>query len=253
MRYPSLRAAVLGLSLLTTTISAATVSLASFIPSIENLPLQCNIVYNAQIPGCVANDFSQGATCSRACVQGIVLIAEAVLRKCKDVDVGETSIIGVFLNGFGIQSLCPGVTVTTSSDGGGSTSTSTEATNTLTAVTTTSSSTTKATSTLATSTSETSSAAQASSLSSSTGGLTLDPNASGTLATSIAIAPPTGTASSTAKPTQTPDRQLSNADSGGGSPFDVVATGTSSQLQILDITGLFATAVLSVALVFSCV
>jgi hypothetical protein len=67
----------------------------------------------------------------------------------------------------------------------------------------------------------------------------LDPNATGTFTSSAA--PPTDTAQAT----QAPNAQLSNADSGGGSPFDVVAAGASSQLKTLDVSiaGLLAAAI----------
>ncbi|KAH7385955.1 hypothetical protein BKA66DRAFT_400666, partial [Pyrenochaeta sp. MPI-SDFR-AT-0127] len=236
----SLPSVIIGLTALAAPLSAA-VSLASFIPRIDILSSQCSTVYNAQIGGCVADDFKPAATCSAACVQGLVKIEEAVKKNCADIDVGETSIIGVFQNGIGIQALCPGVTVTTLSS---STST-TKATS--------QTSTTQAAATTVTTSNSQTDAAKSSSA--STGGLTLDPSATATLATLTVSAAPSSSgapgASSTgnnlsAQPSQLRNSQLSNSDSGGGSPFDVVATGSSSQLRIVDISmaTLLATALL---------
>ena len=241
MHYPSLRAVIFGLTALVGSTSAS-VSLASFIPRVDNLPSQCANIYNAKIEGCTAADFAQSATCSNACVQGLVKITEAVNRACQDVDVGETSIIGVFQNGLGIQSLCPGVTVTTISSTSSSTrapaQTSTEAV---------------ASTTSTTSTSETQ---DAQSSSTSSGGLITDPKATATLVTSAVNAPPTTAAqaepsptgnSESAKPSGKANSQLSNADSGGGSPFDVVATASSPRLRVTDVR---MAALLAIALLF---
>ncbi|CAO2651915.1 Nn.00g001980.m01.CDS01 [Neocucurbitaria sp. VM-36] len=243
MQYPSLRTIIFGLAVLTGTTSA-TVSLASFIPRIDNLPIQCSNVYNSRIEGCTAEDFNPTATCSSACVQGLVKITEAVNSGCSNVDVGETSIIGVFQNGLGIQALCPGVTVTTISSTSSSTTapaqTSTQAV----------ASTTSTTSTSETEDDEPSSTSSA--------GLLTDPGATGTFTTSTVNAPPTSAAqpgasstdtNNSASPSGVANSQLSNADSGGGSPFDVVATGESSRLRVVDVSmaTLLATALLFVA------
>ncbi|KAF2185864.1 hypothetical protein K469DRAFT_575393 [Zopfia rhizophila CBS 207.26] len=204
------------------TSSASAISLANFTPRIENLPAQCQAVYTRQIAGCQAGDFSANARCSKPCIDGLVAIQQAVSTGCGNVDVPETSIIGVFLLGVGIPALCPGIEVTTirasSTSAAQQTSTQAEASST--------------------------EAAE----SSSAGGIDTDTNlpapppAITTLATSVvntpdeSIAPPTSTASqpqptfvfrssSSAKPTATASSQKSNSESGGGSPFDVQAVG----------------------------
>lgn len=224
MLSASLRTAVLAFALASTT-TATTVSLASFIPRIDNLPSSCDTVYTTSISGCVPDDFKVGATCTAACVRGLSEIADSVKDKCKNVDAGELSIIGVFQNGLGIQSLCPGITITTISSEGGKTSTkeSSTATSTEAVLTTSTDSATEATPTSSSSATGTGDD-EPSSSESATGGLTLDPNATGTLATMTIVIPPT---SAPADPTEAPNAQLSNADSGGGSPFDVVANGSS--------------------------
>ncbi|USP78136.1 hypothetical protein yc1106_05410 [Curvularia clavata] len=230
----SLRAAALAL-LWASVSTAETVSLASFIPRIDNLPTACNTVYFSTIAGCVPTDFAQGATCSVACVRGLAQIADRVKRECADVDAGELSIIGVFQNELGIPSLCPGIAVTTissdyptTSTRASSTSTSTKASSITTSFT---NSAIEASSTPASSSSAKKTEAQSSSSSSSsTSGLVMDPNATGSTPTMTVAVPPEDT--SRPEPTLAPGTQLSNAFSGGGSPFDIVATGSSSQQEI---------------------
>ncbi|KAF2028804.1 hypothetical protein EK21DRAFT_23998, partial [Setomelanomma holmii] len=100
--HTSLRATVVGLAILNT---ASAVQLASFAPRIEISNAQCRTAYTTTIEGCQASDFAANAICSSACVQGLIKIGNVVNSACKDVDVGETSIIGVFQNGIGIQAL----------------------------------------------------------------------------------------------------------------------------------------------------
>ncbi|CAE7033352.1 hypothetical protein PTT_08867 [Pyrenophora teres f. teres 0-1] len=250
----SLRAAVLALTLACST-KAATVSLASFIPRIDNLPTACNNVYRTEISGCTADDFKPGATCTNACVQGLSKIGASVSEKCARVDAGELSIIGVFQNGLGIQSLCPGVTITTISSSGAnpSTKSSTGATSTQAPLRTTlTSSASKVTSTASSSIDDGDEDGDDGSTSSapaptSTAELTPDPNP-----TSGVAVPPTSTAqaassTSDSTPTSGPNAQLSNSDSGGGSPFDVVATGSSSQRETF---GTAAAALLATTFLF---
>jgi hypothetical protein len=232
-----------------TSASTEDVTLASFSPQIDEdkLSTSCAKVYNAAIAGCTPSDFdaTKKAVCTTACLRGLSAITDEVKSGCAGVDVGELSIIGVFQNGVGIGILCPRA-VTSSSSRVASETTEVVKTSTTAAATTKkeSSTTAEVTSTTAVSSStetddgEESSTAQETSSSSSTGALTLDPNATGTLTTTTVVAPPTNTASSLtngAAATPAPNAQLSNADSGGGSPFDVQATGSSPQLRAFDI------------------
>ncbi|KAF2728025.1 hypothetical protein EJ04DRAFT_528967 [Polyplosphaeria fusca] len=213
----------------------APISLSNFTPRIENLPGRCQTVYTTSIEGCRAEDFQNPTQqrCSSSCVQGLVAIQESVAEACKDVNVPDNSIIGVFLLGQGIPALCPGVTVTTvapistssqppprPSDGAQITSSSEEPA-----------------SSTSTSTSTTSS------------GIIVDTSVptdpATTLVTSAATPPvqpaptnagsPQEASSSTfsATPSSTASSQKSNSDSGGGSPFDVQATGASSHVHSL--------------------
>ncbi|KAF2014769.1 hypothetical protein BU24DRAFT_463526 [Aaosphaeria arxii CBS 175.79] len=205
------------------------VSLSNFIPRIENLPSQCQSVYTRTIQGCTQTDFTSSSGCSSSCLNGLVTITREVNRSCANVDVPETSIIGVFLLGLGIPSLCPNAVVTT--------------------IAATSAAPTQQPPPPQTSSSEddgddvtTTTTSSAAAVTSTSSGIAVDPSipTDTTLATSIATTavqsanPPSETgnqdaqsspATSAAAPQQTADTQKSNAESGGGSPFDVVAEG----------------------------
>ena len=223
MHTSSLSAAMYGI--LFVGLAAATggdISLSNFTPRIDNLPTKCKTVYNTKIDGCVSSDFVLGATCSSACVEGLATIGAAVKTGCAGVDVGETSIIGVFQNDLGIAALCPNNEQATTSSTSSSTARTTLQTSTRTS--------TPVTTTAAPPTST----VRPSSASSS--GLNIDTTATG--ATSTVAGGPTGAAPTlVTDPSSAPssvggNSQLSNSDSGGGSPFDVVATGAAPQLRI---------------------
>ncbi|KAF2502165.1 hypothetical protein BU16DRAFT_1232 [Lophium mytilinum] len=229
--------------------SADSIALSSFTPRISSLPPACDKVYNAPIANCASTDFQ--STCSPACIAGLVAISKAVAASCAHVDVAETSIIGVFLLGQGIPALCSNTVVTTvgSSDA-------------------------PAQSTSAVQTSSSSSSRSSSKAESSSAGIIVDPSAtpakpSSTLSTAVSSAvsseaaasssaavvtsAPAATASSTASfglssstststaeaPKKSGKSQLSNSSSGGGSPFDVQATGDSPRQAPRGILALF--------------
>jgi hypothetical protein len=248
--HTTMRSIVLGLAIFITGTSA-TVSLSSFIPRVDiQNNVQCRAAYTTTIKGCQASDFSPPARCSATCVQGLQDIGEVIKKVCKDVDVGETSIIGVFQFGIGIASLCPGVDVVTASSSIVSTAstTRTQAQSSTQVTTSAARPTWSLATSLTTSTTTTTLGSQSQppqSSGTSSQALVVDPNP-----TSIDGGSPTGNvpppASSTAA--ARPDPQFSN-DSGGGSPFDFQATGVSSQLHVLDMTmaAFLGTAVLFIA------
>lgn len=227
---------MLGFAILTTAATTSAVQLANFQPiRIENA--QCRAAYTTNIEGCQSSDFDPKATakCSEACVAGLKKIGEVVKRVCRDVDVGETSIIGVFQNGIGVAALCPVIATPSPPASSARPQTSAQPPSSRPA-----SSAATPSSALETVTSSTISASSEATQSSSTSsGILVDPNP-----TSISVGSPTNLAPSLASstaaaaPSRAPNNaQLSNADSGGGSPFDVVAsTGASSQLRAFDLT-----------------
>ncbi|KAF2126996.1 hypothetical protein P153DRAFT_74623 [Dothidotthia symphoricarpi CBS 119687] len=231
---------ILSFLLLATSVHA--VSLASFTPRIKELPSQCDTAYRTTISGCVGDEFKAGATCSDACVQGLKTIGESVMKACEGVDVGETSIIGLFQMGSGIKALCPNNKEETTAT---TTKNQESVTRTLQQTSIRSQTSTRATETdTGSSTTQTEEAKPSSTLS----GLLTDPDATTTFATTAIVAP---TQSSSATQSSTANNQLSNTNSGGGSPFDVVAMGSSSQSRPAQVTMavLLATAALLVVYV----
>lgn len=239
--HATMRSLALGLALLIGGASAQ-VSLSSFTPRVDiQNSVQCRAAYTTTIKGCQASDFTPPNRCSSACVQGLQDIGEVIKRVCANVDVGETSIIGVFQFGIGIASLCPGVDVVTASSSATTTARTTNTGTSTTARTTTSSLpppayslATMSTSLSVTTSTFTSTLAVSSNPAESTddGGLDVDPNP-----TSIAGGAPTGNVqppATSAAPAS--NAQAQNDVSGGGSPFDVTSFGASSQLRAFDST-----------------
>ncbi|KAF2000811.1 hypothetical protein P154DRAFT_188484 [Amniculicola lignicola CBS 123094] len=213
------------IALVASSMAAATdaISLSDFTPRLLNLPRSCQDVYTEQVDGCQAGDFSTANNnrCSASCVTGLLKISQEIGVACAFVDVPDNSIIGVFLAGAGIPALCPGVTVTTIAPS------STQAQSTPARSSTEASTTSEAPS------SSTSTAAP----SSASGAISVDTSFA-TSATGAAPSAPVQSAASTgssssARPRATGNSQKSNKDSGGGSPFDVQATGGSPSLRTL--------------------
>lgn len=196
--------------------TGGTISLSNFTPRIDKLPAQCKTVYDTKIDACVSSDFNLGATCSSGCLAGLAKIGAAVKTGCSGVDVGETSIIGVFQNDLGVAALCPNNRQTSTSASPSSTQRTTLQSSTRTS--------TPATTTAGAPTSTNQPANTSSS------GLNLDNTA--TLANPTSSAAPTLETQPSSAPTNNGgNSQLSNSDSGGGSPFDIVATGSAAQLH----------------------
>lgn len=196
-----------------------TVSLANFIPVVENLPARCQAAYTKQIDGCQAGDFlGDDASCSEACVNGLVEITHAIADACADVDVPDSSVVGVFLAGYGIQRVCPGIEVVTIQP-----ASSTQAP-------------ARQSSTEAPEPSQTSSEEEVdevtstpSSTPTSSGAIAIDTTVPTTFQTSAAapsIAIDTSASPAAPTPTESASFSKSNDESGGGSPFDVQAQGS---------------------------
>ena len=215
------------LALLAHLTSATGISLSSFTPRIDNLPSACRAVYTTSIDGCAATDFASGAACSVQCLAGLVRIGVSVKSGCGDVDVGETSIIGVFQNGLGVAALCPNNQLSTTT-AGSQTSVASQTARSTTAASTTLQTSTSTSAQVTTTASPPPSSAQASSTSSS-GGIAIDTTATQAASTTFHFNDPTAAPTSTG--TSSGNSQLSNSDSGGGSPFDVVAIGAAGITQ----------------------
>ncbi|KAF2462198.1 hypothetical protein BDY21DRAFT_268366, partial [Lineolata rhizophorae] len=91
---------------------ARAVSLSNFTPRMSGLTAECNAVYTIEIPRCQESDFTDGA-CSANCVNSLLQLTAAIQDACDAEDVEADSIIGVFLSGAGVPSICGNVVITT--------------------------------------------------------------------------------------------------------------------------------------------
>jgi hypothetical protein len=211
------------------TTDVESVSLSKFVPRIENLPQTCQVAYNTSIQGCTRADFPKERNenvnnCSGDCVQGLIKIAQLVNQQCSTVRVPAGSIIGVALSGDLLPKLCGGIVVVTSGQQTSTygtlatSSTSTEASTTRQAQSSSSQATKSAQSTP-------SSTVASSAVTSPDQSIQLPPSS-----TQQGIAVDTNTPPPA--PTQTAIGQKSNPDSGGGSPFDVTFSDSSSSSHL---------------------
>ncbi|KAJ4351650.1 uncharacterized protein N0V89_006993 [Didymosphaeria variabile] len=205
------------------------VSLSKFVPRIEGLSQTCQVAYNTSIQGCTRADFPKNRddsinNCSNDCVQGLIKIVQLVDQQCSTVVVPADSIIGVALSGNLLPKLCGNIVVVTSGQQTSTqgslqtSSTSAEASTTQQAQ----SSSAQATNSAQSTQSDTAASSAASSSNQST-----QPRPS---STQQGIAIDTGTPPPA--PSETAIGQKSNPDSGGGSPFDVTFSGSSSSSRV---------------------
>ena len=248
MRH-TLYCAIMAMALVPTglTTNVESVSLSKFVPRIDFLPQTCEVAYNTPIQGCTRADFPKDRNesinnCSDDCVQGLIKIVQLVNQQCSTVKVPADSIIGVALAGNLLPKLCGNIKVVTTGQ-----QTSTQG-----------SLPTSSTSTEASTTQQAqSSSAQASDSAQSTPSSTVP---SSTAISSAASSPDQSTSlppSTTQQgitidtgtpppaPSQTAIGQKSNPDSGGGSPFDVTLSSSSSFSRV-QLGGLTTVAIVSV-------
>ncbi|EON64123.1 hypothetical protein W97_03353 [Coniosporium apollinis CBS 100218] len=85
------------------------VSLSDFSPRNTNLTPGCASVYTQQITACTPTDFHDLSVsiCSTRCLAGVLAIESLVQTACADDDVEADTIIGLFLAGLGIRTVCP--------------------------------------------------------------------------------------------------------------------------------------------------
>jgi len=202
---------------------AQALTLSNFQLITAGAPIPCILGYNSNIPDCSTTDFTQGNTCSAACLSGLAKVQKALLQICDQATAPDSSVLGQVLKGNLVNLLCPaaGTTIPTSSK-------KTKTASTATASSTVSTALSKSTLTPVVSS-------------------TATPSRTETLANDIpTLSPPPGPSSGPPSappprpvPTQAtgaqqsikPAEPTSERPLGGGSPFDpVVSTGGSTQL-----------------------
>lgn len=232
--------------------STEPVSLSKFVPRIENLPSSCQQAYTAPIAGCTRDDFPANRdpdvnNCSAACVSGLVAIVQRVNEACATVRVPATSIIGVALLGNLLPQLCGRIVVVTESPS--------VSTQTATATASSQSEDPQTTQSLSSTQSTSSQSDQTASSSSSPSSPSPPPSAPATppSSTSPGLVLDTATPPPAPSSTQTGGAagaiQKSNPDSGGGSPFDVALSSSSTSGSATMRSSASAVVVSAVALV----
>ena len=109
-------------------LATATVSLSQF-QAIVGFPQACTNAYQTPVTACTASDFSNGAPCSANCISGLQQITTSINAACQGSKANPDSLIGLFFQNKGVDSLCP------NSGDGDATSTTSRSSTTLTQVT----------------------------------------------------------------------------------------------------------------------
>ncbi|KKP06307.1 hypothetical protein THAR02_01552 [Trichoderma harzianum] len=222
--------------------SANSLSLSNFQSLTSSVSVQCLYAYNLPIRGCSPSDFGSGATCSEGCIAGLQAVQFSVQGFCTNINAASNSLLVEVKGGHILDALCkkdaplkstastptppPEKTPQTSSESQRTTSTASTTSTTSTTsqpISTTSSvpSTTVTTAVTSAIPTTLTSVIIPSSTSESTTEAT---NAATSQATTDEQ--PTSTSEENSKPTRRPNTQ---PGSGGGSPFDFVASSKATE------------------------
>ncbi|KAI9746894.1 MAG: hypothetical protein M4579_007565, partial [Chaenotheca gracillima] len=87
-------------------LTTTAISLSSFQPISSTNP-SCLKAYNAQIPTCVASDFTNGAPCTQKCITSLLKVQNIVEDACKGIAGPKDSLLGTVLTGKMVVTLCP--------------------------------------------------------------------------------------------------------------------------------------------------
>ncbi|EEQ90700.1 hypothetical protein RJZ56_006391 [Blastomyces dermatitidis] len=77
------------------------------IQPIISFPPSCTRVYTSEISDCTVRDFANEGSCSPGCVEGLEALARSLNAACVGTRASPTSLIGLFFQGLGVQTLCP--------------------------------------------------------------------------------------------------------------------------------------------------
>ncbi|KAI9737673.1 MAG: hypothetical protein M1818_005677 [Claussenomyces sp. TS43310] len=225
------------------------ISLYSFGAPPPGISQTCNREYKQIIPSCTTADFEVGASCSAACETALLNTQNHVKVACGQTEVESTTLLGSIFQDQIIGALCPNVpstmtasaltetsrtpiTADTSSSGHAPfVTTVTSMTSTLPTTTTTILAAPSEITTVTTSSSPTASIATSSQSSTSSSPTTT----------------PTAKATSRKAMTMLEDQIAAEADTGGGSPFDILSTSDLSR-PASHLTSVLVVALVSVGL-----
>ncbi|KAL7790615.1 hypothetical protein V8C43DRAFT_306398 [Trichoderma afarasin] len=226
--------------------SANSLSLSNFQSLTSSVSVQCLYAYNLPIRGCSPSDFGSGATCSEGCIAGLQAVQFSVQGFCTNINAASNSLLVEVKGGHILDALCkkdaplkstastptPPPTNTppppqTSSQSKETTSITSTTSTTNQPITTTTSSVPSTTVTTAV-TSAIPTTLTSVTIPSSTSESTAETTNAATSQTTN-DQQPTSTSEENPKPTRRPNTQ---PGSGGGSPFDFVASSKATEFGL---------------------
>ncbi|KLJ06969.1 hypothetical protein EMPG_17541 [Blastomyces silverae] len=77
------------------------------IQPIISFPPSCTTVYTSEISDCTIRQFANGGSCSPECVESLEALTLSLNAACVGTRAFSTSLIGLFFQGLGVQTLCP--------------------------------------------------------------------------------------------------------------------------------------------------
>ncbi|OJD17295.1 hypothetical protein AJ78_02583 [Emergomyces pasteurianus Ep9510] len=77
------------------------------IQPIVSFPPSCTRVYTTEISGCVVSDFTNRGSCSAECIESLETLSRSLNVACVGTRAFSKSLIGLFFQGLGVQTLCP--------------------------------------------------------------------------------------------------------------------------------------------------
>ncbi|PKK54918.1 hypothetical protein CI102_224 [Trichoderma harzianum] len=86
--------------------SANSLSLSNFQSLTSSVSVQCLYAYNLPIRGCSPSDFGSGATCSEGCITGLQAVQFSVQGFCTNINAASNSLLAEVKGGHILDALC---------------------------------------------------------------------------------------------------------------------------------------------------
>ncbi|KAL6802694.1 hypothetical protein GGI42DRAFT_324977 [Trichoderma sp. SZMC 28013] len=87
-------------------VSGTSLSLSNFQSLTSSVSVQCLYAYNLPIRGCSLSDFTGGATCSEGCIAGLEAVQFSVQGLCTNINAASNSLIVEVKEGHILDVLC---------------------------------------------------------------------------------------------------------------------------------------------------
>lgn len=101
----------------TTATTANCITLSQF-QQISGFSDTCTTAYNTPLTQCTQSDFENGRSCSMSCVAMLEEVQALLATACRGTKAFPNTLIGMFFQGGGVQTLCPNVQESGGSTGG---------------------------------------------------------------------------------------------------------------------------------------